>query len=110
MTQLVIKNITSVKLVVKAQYMNCMKYNTKCYRGKSKQHNNIIVLTHTLVHPCMDVMSVTKVKILKSVCSRNQARKILQSHTICLTGSDHDCILDEIKRIVILVFIVMSIS
>ena len=36
-------------------------------------------------------MIVTELKqILKSVCTRNQARKAIQSHNILLTDSDHD--------------------
>ena len=44
-------------------------------------------------------MEVTKLKqIPKSVCNRNQSRKALQRRSIRITDSDHDFIIDEIKR------------
>ena len=47
----------------------------------------------------MDVMAVTDMKQIPSiVCKRNQPRKAIKSHTICLPDSDHDFILDGIKR------------
>ena len=46
----------------------------------------------------MYVMLVIDVKQTPNIeCNRNQAHKYLQRHTICLTDSDHDFILDEIK-------------
>ena len=43
-------------------------------------------------------MSVNEVKqIPKSVCNRNQARKALPRHFICLTDSRHYFIFDKIK-------------
>ena len=75
-----------------------MQYNTNFYWGKSPQQNNITVPTCTIVHPCLDITTVTKVKIPKNVCDKNQACKAMQSCPICLTGSDYDYIIDEIKR------------
>ena len=47
----------------------------------------------------MDVIAVTEVKqLLKSVCNTNQARKDIKRCTICLTDSDHDYVIDEIKH------------
>ena len=58
----------------------------------------MIVTTRTILHPCLDVMKVTEVKqIHKSVWNRNQSHKAIQGYPICLTDSDHDFILDEIK-------------
>ena len=34
----------------------------------------------------------------KSIFNKNQTRKAMQRHPICLTDSDHDNILDEIKH------------
>ena len=43
-------------------------------------------------------MKVTEVKqIPYSVCNRNQQQKDLQRHPICITESDHEFILNEIK-------------
>ena len=39
-----------------------MQENTKCYREQSPQHNNIVSPSLTIVHPCLDVMTVTEVK------------------------------------------------
>ena len=62
--------------------------------GKTQQRNNIIVTTHTILHPCIDVMAVTEVKKPKCVCNINQARKALKRRHIFITDSDHYFILD----------------
>ena len=60
---------------------------------------NIIVPICTIVYPCMDVFAITEVKqIPKSVYNINQAHKDFNSHTICINDSDHDYIIDKIKR------------
>ena len=47
----------------------------------------------------MNVMSVTEVKqIPNSVCNRNKSCKALKRRPIFLIDSDHDFILDKIKR------------
>ena len=51
---------TASLIVVKSQYMNCMQDNTKWYWGKIKW-KNIIVPAGTILHPCLDVTTVTKV-------------------------------------------------
>ena len=76
-----------------------MKENTKWYWEQTQKQNNIIITKCTILHPCLDVLSVTHEKqIPKSVCNRNQARKDLQRQPICLTDSDHYFILGVIKR------------
>ena len=50
------------EVFVKAQYRNCMQYNTKWYWGKISQQNNIIVSTRTIVHPCLDITDSIEVK------------------------------------------------
>ena len=53
----------------------------------------------TIVHPCMYLMEVTEVKYIpKSVYNKTHMLKSIQGHNICLTISDHDYILDGIKR------------
>ena len=88
------------ELVVKSHCVNNIQYNTKCYWEKSQQQNNTIPPKFTIVHLCLNLIPVTEVnQIPKSVCNRNQKRKALQMYYICLTDSDHNCIIDEIKCI-----------
>ena len=57
----------------------------------------MILSTRNILHPCIDVMVVKDVhNNPRSVCNRNQAKKYLQRHHICLTYSDRDYIIDEI--------------
>ena len=51
---------TADEIVVKSQYMNCMKDNTKRYWEQSIKHNNSIIPKRTIVKPCLDVTTVTK--------------------------------------------------
>ena len=44
-------------------------------------------------------MTVTEVKIPKRVFDINQAHNAVQMHPVCLTESDHDYILDEMKNL-----------
>ena len=67
--------------------------------GAKKQQQLIIVATRTIVHPCLDVVTVKCVhRIPTSICNRNNAKQALQKYPYCLTESDHDCILEEIER------------
>ena len=79
--------------------MNFMQYYTKQFWGKSQQEKNIIFPIRTIVHPCLDVMSVTEVKqIPRILCNINQAHKALQRCPIRLTDSNHYQIIDEMKH------------
>ena len=79
--------------------MNCMKENNKWYWEQAQTQNNIIVKTRTIVHICLDAMIVTGAKkILKSVLKRNQEHQGIQRNPICITDSNYDFILDQIKR------------
>ena len=70
---------TDCELVLKAQYMNCMQDNMKGYWEQNTQQNNIIVNTLTIVHPCLDITTITEVrKKQKSVCNKNKSRKAIQ--------------------------------
>ena len=53
---------TAGKIVVKSQYINCIQDNTKWYWERKPQHKNIIVPTLKIVHPCLYVNTVAKVK------------------------------------------------
>ena len=78
--------------------MNCMQDNMKWYWEQKLQHNNIFFPTLTILHPCLYVITVTKVKKPKLFCNKNQSCKDIQRSPVCLTESDHDIILDEIKH------------
>ena len=56
---------TSDELVIKAKYMNCMQDKKKLYWKQSAQQETIIVKKRTIVHPCLDVMTITNVKSTK---------------------------------------------
>ena len=56
---------TAGGLVVKVQYINFIQDNTILYWKQSPQPNNIIVSTQTILHPCLDVMTVTEVRNTK---------------------------------------------
>ena len=85
------------ELVVKAQYQICMKENINWYWDQKQHQKVIIVPTFKFLHWCLDVVAVRDVHgITRSVCNRNQAKKYLQRHHICLTYSDRDYIIDEI--------------
>ena len=89
---------TADKLFVKAQYLSCMKENTKWY-WKKKHDKPIIVTTHTILHLCLDVMVVKYFHYIPiSVCNRNQAKQALQRHPICLNDYYHNYIIKEIGR------------
>ena len=44
------------ELVVKAQYLICMQENTNWHCWQKQQQKFIIVLTHYIVHTCLDVV------------------------------------------------------
>ena len=90
------KIITSGKLVVKAQYLCSMKLDTNWYWNQHPQHHVITVTTYTILHPWLEVNSITDIHgITKSVCNRTQVNKSISRHPICLTDSDYDYILEE---------------
>ena len=60
------KLILAGELFFKAQYIIYIQDNTKWYWEKSPQQNNLLVPTRTIVHPCLDVMTVTKIKNTKN--------------------------------------------
>ena len=86
------------EIVLKSQYMNCIQGTTKLYLGKLPQQNNITISTCTIVHPCLDVMTAIEAKNKKSVFNKNQSRRDIKRRPVCLTNSDNDFIIDEIKR------------
>ena len=74
-----------------------MQDSTNWYWYKHPQKQAIIVTTHIILHPRLEVVGIIDVKYMhKTVCNRVQAKTIIQRHHICLTYYDYDCILDEI--------------
>ena len=45
-------------LVVKAQYMDCIKVNTNWYWEQSTKYNTIIIPTCTIFHPSLDLVII----------------------------------------------------
>ena len=63
------------ELVVKAQYLCSMQENTNWYRKQQSLQKNIIVPTHTILHPRLDVITIRYVQdIPRNICSMVQAK------------------------------------
>ena len=91
--------ISSGKLVAKAQYLCSMQKNTNWYWKQQPLQHTIIVPTRTILHPRLDVIVIIYVQdIPKNICSRNQAKKVIQRHPMIMTDADYDYILDEIDN------------
>ena len=89
------KNITAGELVVKAQYICSMQVDNNWYWNQHTQNHVITVPTRTILHPQLEVNSVTYFhEIPKIVCNRIQAKKTISRHPICLTDSDYNYILE----------------
>ena len=59
----------------------------------------IIVPTHTIIHPRLDVIITRYVHDTPTdICNRIEAKKAIQRHSISMTYADYDYILDEIER------------
>ena len=81
--------ITAGKLFVKSQYLCYMQVDTNWYWNQHPQHHFITDTTRTIVHPKLEVNSVSYFHdIPKSVCNRKQAKTIISRHPICLIDSD----------------------
>ena len=59
--------ISSGELVVKAHYLSCTQEDTNWYLEHKNQKKIIIVLTRTIVHPCLDIMEVNMFLILSKL-------------------------------------------
>ena len=71
-----------------------------CCSGWKQQplQQTIIVPTLTIIHPCLDVITIIYVQdIPKNLCNRIQSNKSIQIHPIIMTDTDYDYILDEIE-------------
>ena len=57
-----------------------------------------MVPTLTIIHPCLDVITIIYVQdIPKNVCNGIQSKQDIQRHPIIMTDSDYENILDEIE-------------
>ena len=76
-----------------------MQENTNFYWKQQPLQHTIIFPTHTILHPCLEVIIIRYVQeIPKKLCSRNEAKKEIQRHSIIVTDADYDYIMDEIER------------
>ena len=74
-----------------------MQVHTNWYLNQQPKHHVITVLTRTILHPQLEVNTVTDFHAIpKSVCTRTQAKKAISGQPVCLTDSDYDYILKEI--------------
>ena len=68
-----------------------MQENTNWYCKQQPLQQNIIVPTRTILHPCLDDITIMYVQdIPKNVCNSIQAKKSIQRHPISMTGADYD--------------------
>ena len=76
-----------------------MKENKKWYWENKNQQQVIIFITWTIVHTCLELVTVKYVhNIPRSVYSRNQQKQALQRNPSCLTDYDQNYILEKIER------------
>ena len=88
--------MTAGELVVKAKYLCSMQIETNWYCNQQPKHHVITVPTRTILHPQLEVNTITDFHAIPtSVCSRTQAKKDISRQPICLTDADYDYILEE---------------
>ena len=86
-------------MVVKAQYICSMLVDTNWYWNQQPKQHFITVLTHTILHPQLEVNAVPDFhEIPTNVCTRTQTKQSMSRKPICLTDSDYNYILEEIGR------------
>ena len=59
--------ITAGELVVKAQYLCSMQVDTNWYWNQQPQQNAITVPTHTILHPWLEVNTITDINKIPKV-------------------------------------------
>ena len=70
------KVISDGELFVKSQYLWSMQESTNWYWKQQPLQHTIIVPTHTILHPRLDVITIRYVQYIpKNVCNRIQAKK-----------------------------------
>ena len=89
--------ITAGELVVKAKYTCSMQVDTNWYWNHKPKHHLITVTTRTILHPQLEVDTITDFHAIPtSICSRTQAKKSISRQPKCFTDADNDYILEEI--------------
>ena len=74
-----------------------MQLDTNWYWNQHPQHHIITVPTRTILHPQLEVNTVTDFHAIpKIICTSTQSKKAISRQPICLTDSDYDYILEEI--------------
>ena len=75
-----------------------MQENTNWYWEQQLLQQTIIVPTHTILNPYLDVIKVRYIQdIPKNVFNWIQAEQAIQRHPIIMTDADYYNILDEIE-------------
>ena len=74
-----------------------MQTDTNWYWNQQPKHHFITVPTRTIIHPQLEVNTVTYFhSIPTSLCTRTQAKKSISRQPLCLTDLYYDYILEEI--------------
>ena len=77
--------ISAGELVVKEQYICSKQEKKNWYRKHQSLQQDIMIPTRTILHPCLDVITIIYVQdIPKNLCNRIQARKSIQRHPIIM--------------------------
>ena len=93
------KIITVGELFAKAKYLFSIQIDTNLYCNQQPKHIVITVPTLKILHPQLEVNSITYFHAIPtSTCSRTLAKKAISRQPICLTDADYDYILEEIGR------------
>ena len=72
-----------------------MQLYTNWYWNQQPKKYVITVPTRTILHPQLEVNTVTGFHAIPtSVCSRTQEKKAISRQPICLTDADYDYILE----------------
>ena len=67
--------ITAGESVVRSQYLSSMQVDTNWYWNQHPQQHVVTVPTRTIIHPRLEVNSVTNFHAIpKSVCTRTQEK------------------------------------
>ena len=76
-----------------------MQENTNWYCKQQPLQQTIIVSTRTILHPCLEVITIIDVQYIpRKICGKNKAKKAIQRRPIIMTDTDYDYIMDEIER------------
>ena len=73
-----------------------MQLNPNWYCKQQPLQQNIIISTHTILHPRLDVVGILDVQDILRIFVTGFKKKSIQRQTIFLTDADYDYTLDEI--------------